>query len=155
VAMTRTIKELTISYANSRRIYNSLMPALPSRFIGEMVIEHSQNKVIEHSRNMVIEHSRNMVIEHSRNMVSKWFARITFDEQTLKDTSFYAHANKRTQYNWNTDHEKFRVGQRVSHPEFGKGIILSVRNEGELTKLTVSFDNGSLKKIIADYIKIL
>jgi DNA helicase-2/ATP-dependent DNA helicase PcrA len=139
VAMTRTIKELTISYANSRRIYNSLMPALPSRFIGEMVIEHS----------------RNMVIEHSRNMDSKWFERITFDEQTLKDTSFYAHANKRTQYNWNTDHEKFRVGQRVSHPEFGKGIILSVRNEGELTKLTVSFDNGSLKKIIADYIKIL
>jgi len=123
VAMTRTIKELTISYANSRRIYNSLMPALPSRFIGEMD--------------------------------SKWFERITFDEQTLENTSFYAHTNKKTQYNWNTYHKKFRVGQCVSHPEFGKGIILSVKNEGELTKLTISFDNGNLKKIVADYVELL
>lgn len=123
VAMTRTIKELTISYANSRRVYNSLMPCLPSRFLGEMD--------------------------------SKYFERIEYNEQISKDIPFAPYTKARSQYNWNTHHKKFRVGQRVSHPEFGTGMILSVRNEGELTKLTISFDNGNLKTIIADYIEIL
>jgi DNA helicase-2/ATP-dependent DNA helicase PcrA len=43
----------------------------------------------------------------------------------------------------------FAVGQRVFHAEFGAGTIRAVEGCGERTKLTVRFDHGGFKKLIA------
>ncbi len=56
-------------------------------------------------------------------------------------------------HDWNTKHNEFSIGQKVSHKKFGKGKILSVRNDGDATKLTISFQDGKLKKIISDYVE--
>ncbi|HNX00649.1 MAG TPA: UvrD-helicase domain-containing protein [Candidatus Cloacimonadota bacterium] len=48
----------------------------------------------------------------------------------------------------------FRIGQKVFHDEYGKGIILNVEGRGEDAHLTVSFANGNLKKIIGSYLRI-
>jgi DNA helicase-2/ATP-dependent DNA helicase PcrA len=45
------------------------------------------------------------------------------------------------------------IGQKISHDKFGKGIILNVEGSGIDAKLTISFENGTLKKIIGNYVK--
>ncbi len=123
VAMTRTIKELFISYAQSRRYYDSTMSSYPSRFLNEISKSHFQ-----------------------------MFDMTNF--QTNNDFTPKRHTGKKT-FNLGTQDDTFKVGQRVEHMSFGKGRILSIRKDGELIKLTISFDSGELKKIISDYIKVL
>ncbi len=48
----------------------------------------------------------------------------------------------------------FRIGQKIFHDEYGKGVILSVEGRGNDAHLTVSFANGNLKKIIGSFVKI-
>jgi len=49
----------------------------------------------------------------------------------------------------------YKVGQKIAHQKFGKGVILNVDGRGNDAKLTISFANGQLKKIIGSYVKVL
>ncbi|MCK4654747.1 MAG: UvrD-helicase domain-containing protein, partial [Candidatus Cloacimonetes bacterium] len=51
------------------------------------------------------------------------------------------------------DQKYFKIGQKIIHDKFGKGIILDVNGRGEDAKLTISFSKGKLKKIIGTYVK--
>jgi len=55
------------------------------------------------------------------------------------------HMNKKS-FDLGTQNDIYKVGQKVEHMSFGKGRILSIRKDGELIKLTISFDSGELKK---------
>ncbi len=46
---------------------------------------------------------------------------------------------------------KFKVGQRVKHPEFGEGKILQKEGSGENSKIKVRFSNGQIKKLMVKY----
>jgi DNA helicase-2/ATP-dependent DNA helicase PcrA len=46
---------------------------------------------------------------------------------------------------------KFKVGQRVKHPEFGEGKILQKEGSGENSKIKVRFANGQIKKLMVKY----
>ncbi|HNX03252.1 MAG TPA: UvrD-helicase domain-containing protein [Candidatus Cloacimonas sp.] len=46
----------------------------------------------------------------------------------------------------------YRIGQKIFHPEYGRGIILNVDGEGADARLTISFGN-KLVKIIGSYVK--
>jgi len=50
--------------------------------------------------------------------------------------------------------EIFSVGTTVSHPVFGKGMILSARNLGSDTLYEVAFDNVGTKKLMANMAKL-
>jgi hypothetical protein len=51
-----------------------------------------------------------------------------------------------------TESQKYyKIGQKVFHPEYGLGVILSVDGEGEDARLTISFGNR-LAKIIGRYL---
>ncbi|MEA1971993.1 MAG: 3'-5' exonuclease, partial [Candidatus Cloacimonadota bacterium] len=47
----------------------------------------------------------------------------------------------------------YQIGGKVEHKTFGKGTILNVDKKGKDAKLTISFNNGKLKKIISSFIK--
>jgi DNA helicase-2/ATP-dependent DNA helicase PcrA len=49
---------------------------------------------------------------------------------------------------------KWMSGTRVKHPKYGYGTVLRVEGEGEDMKLTVSFINFGLKKMIARYAEL-
>ncbi len=54
------------------------------------------------------------------------------------------------------DNEKyFKIGQKIAHFKFGNGIILNIEGKGKDAKLTISFANGKLKKIIGSFVKTL
>ncbi len=55
-----------------------------------------------------------------------------------------------------TESQKYyRIGQRVHHKQFGNGIIINVDGADENAKLTISFQNGELKKVIGRYVEKL
>jgi DNA helicase-2/ATP-dependent DNA helicase PcrA len=47
----------------------------------------------------------------------------------------------------------YKIGQKVIHPEYGEGVILSVDGEGITAKLTISFKNGKLARIVGSFVK--
>jgi len=49
--------------------------------------------------------------------------------------------------------DEIRVGDKVEHDKFGKGIVVAVKGEGPDTKFTVVFD-GQMKELLAQYAKL-
>ncbi|MBI3289071.1 MAG: ATP-binding domain-containing protein, partial [Elusimicrobia bacterium] len=45
----------------------------------------------------------------------------------------------------------FKNGQRVKHPQFGRGIVSDVSGAGETMKVTVRFDDGRVAKLLTRY----
>ncbi|TGE33481.1 DNA helicase PcrA [Desulfosporosinus sp. Sb-LF] len=51
--------------------------------------------------------------------------------------------------------EAHQLGEKVEHATFGRGVIVSVRGEGDLAELTIVFDGGiGIKKLLAEYAKL-
>jgi DNA helicase-2/ATP-dependent DNA helicase PcrA len=72
-----------------------------------------------------------------------------FERETKSGSKFFAKANV------TVEAEKyFKIGQKIAHDKFGKGVILDVNGKGKDAKLTISFSNGKLKKIIGTFVKI-
>jgi len=53
-----------------------------------------------------------------------------------------------------SDPGSFLVGDKVDHPKFGPGIVMSVKGEGKDAEITVVF-SGQVKKMIAEYAKLV
>ncbi|PID29000.1 MAG: hypothetical protein CSB55_02730 [Candidatus Cloacimonadota bacterium] len=49
----------------------------------------------------------------------------------------------------------YKIGQKVHHKKFGNGTVLNVDGKGIDAKLTVSFSNGSLKKIQGSFLSVI
>ena len=49
---------------------------------------------------------------------------------------------------------KFTVGQRVESVAFGKGTVEAVQPMGNDTMLTICFDSGATKKLMANFAKL-
>ncbi|HUS89643.1 MAG TPA: ATP-dependent DNA helicase PcrA, partial [Desulfosporosinus sp.] len=49
--------------------------------------------------------------------------------------------------------EAHHLGDKVEHATFGRGIIVSIKGEGDHAELTIVFDGG-IKKLMAEYAKL-
>lgn len=49
--------------------------------------------------------------------------------------------------------EAHHIGEKVEHATFGRGIIVSIKGEGNQAELTIVFDSG-IKKLMAEYAKL-
>jgi len=47
-----------------------------------------------------------------------------------------------------------KLGQRVSHPSFGEGVVISAEGSGAHTRLQVNFENAGSKWLVAAYAKL-
>lgn len=48
---------------------------------------------------------------------------------------------------------EYRVGEKVEHAKFGKGLIVSIKGEGSQAEISIVFE-GQIKKLIAEYAKL-
>ena len=110
VGMTRAEQQLTISYAEQRRIYGSDMFPTPSRFVREIPSE---------------------VIEEVRPTAKKSYSS---QSSSLDETP-----------------ENLQLGQRVAHPKFGEGVILSYEGSGSSARVQVNFDFEGSKWLVLSY----
>ena len=49
--------------------------------------------------------------------------------------------------------EAHTIGEKVEHATFGRGIIVSIKGEGDQAELTIVFNDG-IKKLMAEYAKL-
>ncbi|QLD32493.1 DNA helicase II [Mannheimia varigena] len=121
VGITRAKKKLTISYAESRRLYGKEERHVPSRFIAELPEEHIREVRLRGSINRAA----------------------SFNQSS----SFAKNPQKTTASILNDD--SWKMGQKVNHTKFGQGTIINVEGSGEATRLQVAFVGNGIKWLIA------
>lgn len=58
----------------------------------------------------------------------------------------------KTKHKLTESDKQFRIGQKVWHSQYGQGVVLSVDGIGTDARLTISFNNGKLVKIIGTFV---
>lgn len=132
VTITRAKEKLYISHAEQRMIYGRTQESLPSRFLKEIpeeLVEGEKQKIA--------------VIDNSRNKKNHSADRMNFGSWKEKSSPVVT-----------SETGLFHVGDKVDHAKFGKGIVMSVKGEGEDAEITVVF-SGEVKKLIAAYAKLV
>jgi DNA helicase-2/ATP-dependent DNA helicase PcrA len=131
VAITRAKKRLYITRAASRMLYGRTQNNPPSRFLREI--------------------DKNC-IEKEGETLSKVFDQSTEYEKTAA-YSLQSQLADRKEKKSNAV-ASFTPGERVNHPKFGKGMVISAKETGGDWLLEISFDSVGTKKIMAKYAKI-
>jgi DNA helicase II / ATP-dependent DNA helicase PcrA len=126
VGMTRAEENLYLTYARTRRRYNSLNITIPSLFLDEIP---AQNLKI-------------MTETKAKGATSK-----TRKQARRKKIMAYFHQEDESQ----DAGPQYHVGSLVYHETFGKGQIMSVEGQGDKMKVSVNFEGDVSKKLIAQY----
>jgi DNA helicase II / ATP-dependent DNA helicase PcrA len=126
VGMTRAQDNLYLSFARSRRKYNSLVVNEPSLFLDEIPPEFTELRT---SRKTERIYSKKRKQSH-RKKVLDYFRHheLSQENQVL-----------------------FEVGTPVYHETFGKGKVVGVEGHGNKMKISVHFEGNIHKKLIAQY----
>jgi len=156
VGITRAEKQLICSYAESRMRFGAIMPMGPSRFI-----------------NSVPENLYRMVDESARYRTASWEDEWQAPVQRGGATSTTVASRVRrfggnavakepepkrqipTYDDFNQSTEVlFRVGQKVQQATYGIGKIMSLSGFGPDLRVTVLFENGVRKQLVAKFAKL-
>jgi DNA helicase-2/ATP-dependent DNA helicase PcrA len=136
VAITRAKKALYISHANNRLLYGRTQFNPPSRFLAE-IPEELVSRPEKEMRERIMEDS---FLRYGGNFAPQ------YDKVTITHT-----APKRPA---TTKREVFCEGDRVMHPTFGEGEILSVKPLGADTLYEITFERAGTKKLMATFAKL-
>jgi len=126
VGITRARKNLYISHAANRRIYNQWQSSIPSRFIGEIPAEN-------------VEKLSGGIHTAPKISGANW-----------KDEVAAILSNVSKKREKPAKEAKFAVGKRIFHQKFGYGKIQSVSGKN----LEIQFDKAGTKKVMADYVEL-
>lgn len=128
VGLTRAKEKVYMSSAARRRVFGKEERPAPSRFLSEIPKE---------------------LVEW------KNFYGTTYGEFTERDS--YTDRNERRaspdKSRSDENGSRYKVGQRIEHPSFGRGTIKRVEGTGEKARVTVLFPGYGIKKIIASYLE--
>ncbi|MGD0340733.1 MAG: UvrD-helicase domain-containing protein [Bacteroidales bacterium] len=147
VALTRTEKQATLSYALNRYKWGNLERSNPSRFLREVdpkLVHYPQtggkpfsSKGGSHDKPV---QSREEQILYKPSPKLKKFS---------KQTSFSS-----SPFN-GSDPSQFSVGDNVRHERFGNGVIVSIEGEVPNTTASVDFENDGRKKLLLRFAKLV
>lgn len=151
VGMTRAREKLCITHARSRRVWGQEQMHTPSRFLDEIPKEYV-------NRQSAISRPRFMDRAGSANSFSESIPRATATRRNKQRPS-----SDFQEFDVMPDYEDFdqtgsqdgyQKGMRVRHPTFGVGVIGQVEGKGQNQKVSVMFENQTLKKFIAKYARL-
>jgi len=146
VGITRAKRRLYLTFAIQRTLYGESSLNIPSRFISEIPEELIED--INFSLNGcrgkhygINKMQRDFKsTEAARNNVKKDENK-GLEGKTLKESNF---ANVR---NYNL---RFQLGDKVHHPKFGNGTIVTIEGERGDSVIRVAFEQGGIRSFIAE-----
>lgn len=155
VAITRAKERLYVTRAQSRFMYGKRQNLLPSTFLGELAPVLPALAQQKSSRNWdgdrvsaygMGSDAMGMGRSFAKDMPddspnSKAFQTIT--SNFIKQSPAPAGGKK--------DVSKFKPGAKVSHPKFGEGVIVSVKNEGANVYCDIGFKGAGVKTLALEY----
>ncbi|MEW6040074.1 MAG: UvrD-helicase domain-containing protein [Elusimicrobiota bacterium] len=81
----------------------------------------------------------------------RWNLPSRFIEETRLTTSAASQMDEFEIEPDETSYVKLKVGDRIKHPDFGVGRVLRIDGYGETLKVTVVFNDGTVRKLLAKY----
>jgi len=121
VGITRAMRQLYLSYAETRRLHGIDSHGSPSRFIREIPTD---------------------LIEEVR-------PRIQVSRPVYNSPSSYASSRSSSLYEETPN--GIRLGQRVRHGKFGDGVVLNLEGQGTHARVEVRFENLGSKWLVLSY----
>lgn len=141
VAITRARERLYLAYAQQRMLYGRTQYNRPSEFFQEI-----PNQVLVDrdpidpppTRTQKPRPSKESPVTSSTGSSSPW----RIGERAIGNPIEAAPAMD------------YKVGEKVEHSKFGKGVIVGIKGEGSSAELSIVFA-GEIKKLIAEYAKLI
>lgn len=152
VGMTRARKKLWLTHAKMRRVWGQEQMNLPSRFIKEIPKELIQfttaAAVAEPSRfaNTYGSFGQTASGSYGNYNSAKNSPDKDEDRQYFADDEDYSQVGSSS--------SGYSKGQRVRHPTFGVGSIFSLEGSGTDLKISVLFQDQTIKKFVAKYARL-
>jgi len=147
VGITRAEEFCTISFAANRRVYGQWQSSIPSRFIDELPIKHVEVLTPPGLHSGVTAMSSDMADKAAR---ADAYSSPGWKRMQARNAQYTASASPKPK-RVILDAEElpdFTIGDRVSHPKYGAGAVIGV----EADKLSIVFDSGGAKKILASFV---
>jgi DNA helicase-2/ATP-dependent DNA helicase PcrA len=144
VALTRAMKKLYLSYAETRYKWGNLLFAEPSRFIDEIEDCYLENNYIgmqQSSNSIKAFPSTSSTILKKAEPKSKVKPNMKKLSQTSTTDS-------------SIDYSVFQNGMRVEHERFGKGKIIKIEGEAASSKAIVFFEKIGEKQLLLRFAKL-
>jgi ATP-dependent DNA helicase UvrD/PcrA len=141
VAITRAMKKIYISHAQTRYKWGNLLFAEPSRFLDEINEQYVENigGIFEKSFSKQKEKTSIAQTPPPRELKNKNLKKI---QHSISDNS----TPKST--------KNFQNGMRVEHSKFGEGKIIKIEGEGASTKAIVFFEEAGEKQLLLKFAKL-
>ncbi|NWH08403.1 MAG: UvrD-helicase domain-containing protein [Alphaproteobacteria bacterium] len=153
VGLTRARRSARVSFAANRRTYGQWMSSIPSRFIAELPKEHIEVAEMEsHYGYAADSHpSRwdNAAFGSTYSSPGWQRARSAVERGMVKTRGPLIEGHAELIATSTPGASPFARGDRVQHDRFGRGRVTHV----EGNKLTVEFDSGGEKRVIANFLK--
>ena len=137
VALTRARRRLYLSFAQSRMLHGQTRYNIASSFFEE-IPERLMKRVNIGLRSKVA--SLRSDATGLRSKVSS----LKFDSQNLKPETL----NFRPDFPW-------KIGQNVTHPKFGAGVIVDAEGRGADARVQVNFHRNGTKWLALEYAKLI
>lgn len=125
VGVTRAMKQLYLTYAETRRMHGSDTYNRPSRFVGEIPQELIQE--VRSQSSLVRPAGRSMRVSAPVSAIGK--------DLEIEGTDL-------------------KLGQRVTHAKFGEGVVVNYEGEGKQARVQVNFVDEGSKWLMTAYAKL-
>ncbi|MBP5245076.1 MAG: UvrD-helicase domain-containing protein [Clostridia bacterium] len=145
VAITRAKKKLYIVYCNNRMVFGKTEFHRKSRFVEEIPEDFCEKS----------EQNVDVTYITERNKISGSISHDLFVKRgSYIESKFNERKNEMLSKIKKPDSPTFKVGDRVTHPVFKEGTVLSVRPMSGDVLYEVAFDSVGTKKIMGNYAKM-
>ena len=128
VGMTRAMDLAFITSAQTRRIYQEIYYRIPSRFISEIPPQLLSCKA----------ETDDLWSDFSHRSQERRRGTVSIFEEDEEDSEEIDEPAERIV----PSASKFRIGDRVAHPTYGRGFIVRILGSGDNVKLCILFNSG-------------
>jgi DNA helicase-2/ATP-dependent DNA helicase PcrA len=153
VALTRAMKRVTVSFAETRYKWGNLNFCEPSRFIEEIDISFLEmpKRKTQLSNDFIFDTSKTLAKPTKKSLQPKISNSnknlIPINKAVQKSTnSHFEHTENIT--------EQLQVGMEVEHERFGKGKVISIEGKTHDKKAMVFFDGVGQKQLLLKFAKL-
>ncbi len=149
VGITRAEELCTISFATNRRVYGQWQSSIPSRFIDELPAKHVEVLTPPGLHSGAAAMSSDMADKAAR---ADAYSSPGWKRMQSRNAQFTPSTSPKPK-RLILDAEElpdFAIGNRVTHAKYGDGAVIGV----EAGKLSIVFDNGGAKKILASFVTL-
>lgn len=145
VGLTRAKDRLYLFHTFRRMTLNGPENSIPSRFLEDL------------PAGLTTSHSPNQRRQQTTNRVSSWYGNNPpppSPNRPLPKAAPASPARPPTPVIAQKPETQFKVGQKVRHPSFGEGIVLTSKQTGDDEEVTVAFRGVGVKKLTLSFARL-